>query len=129
MKRTKLFKKRYLFLLLIGVILALGMSSMPVSSAASTVSVNTTGNDSNNGTAANPYLTISTGINKVDNKGTVNLSQGTFNLNNGAENKDYGITINKNVTIQGAGSTKTIIDAKGLNNVFTIQNSNVIIRD
>ena len=129
MKSFKLVKKRYLFLLFIGVILAFGMSSMPISSAASTVSVNTTGNDSNNGTAANPYLTISTGISKVDNKGTVNLSKGTFNLNNGAGKTDYGITINKNLTIQGAGSTQTIIDAKGLNYVFTIKNSNVIIKD
>jgi len=129
MKRTKLVKKKYLFLLFIGMILAFGMSSMPVSSAASTVSVNTTGNDSNSGTAASPYLTISTGINKVDNKGTVNLSKGTFNLNNGAGHTDYGIIITKNLTIQGAGSTQTIINAKGLNYIFTIKNSNVIIKD
>ena len=50
MKKTKLVKKRYLCLLFIGVILAIGMSSMSVSSAASTVSVNTTGNDSHTGT-------------------------------------------------------------------------------
>ena len=102
---------------------------MPTSCAASTVSVNTTGNDANNGTATNPYQTISTGISNVDNKGTVNLSKGTFNLNNDANHTDYGITINKNVTIQGAGSSQTIIDAKGLNNIFTINNSKVIIRD
>ena len=129
MKRNKLVKKKYLCIVFIGVILAIGMSSIPASSAASNVSVNTTGNDANNGTATNPYQTISTGINKVTNKGTVYLSKGTFNINKDTNHTDYGININKNVTIQGAGSNKTIIDAKGLNNVFTIQNANVIIRD
>ena len=109
--------------------MAFGISTIPVSSAASTVSVNTTGNDANNGTPANPYQTISTGISNVDNNGKVNLSSGTFNLNNDINHTDYGITINKNVTIQGAGSNKTIIDAKGLNTIFTINNSNVVIRD
>jgi predicted outer membrane repeat protein len=129
MEKTNLIRKRYLCLLFIGMILAFGISSLPISSAASTVSVNTTGNDANNGTATNPYLTISTGINKVDNKGTVKLSKGTFNLNNGAGHTDYGITINKNLTIQGAGSSQTTIDAKGLGYIFTIKNSKVIIRD
>ena len=129
MGETKLIKKRYLFLLFVGIILALGISSMPISCAASTVSVNTTGNDANNGTAANPYQTISTGINNVNDKGTVNLSKGTFNLYNDVNHTDYGITINKNVTIQGAGSNQTIIDAKGLNNIFSVNNSNVVIRD
>ena len=129
MKKTKLVKKRYLCLLFIGIILAFGMSSLPISSAASTVSVNTTGNDSHAGTSSSPYLTISTGISKVDNKGTVKLSKGTFNLNNGAGHTDYGININKNLTIQGAGSSQTIIDAKGLSYIFTIKNSKVIIRD
>ena len=108
MKRNKLVKKRYLCLLLIGVILAIGMSSMPASSAATTVSVNTTGNDSNKGTAASPYQTISTGINKVDNKGTVYLSNGTFNLNTDSSHTDYGITISKNVTIKGQEPTKQL---------------------
>ena len=129
MKRSKLVKQRYLCLLFIGLILAIGMSSIPASSAATNVSVNTTGNDANTGTAANPYQTISTGINNVDNKGTVYLSSGTFNLSTDSSHTDYGITVSKNVTIRGAGTNKTIIDAKGLNNVFTIQNSNVIIRD
>ena len=129
MEKTKLLKKKYLFLLFVGIILAFGISTIPVSSAASTVSVNTTGNDANNGTPANPYQTISTGISNVDNNGKVNLSSGTFNLNNDINHTDYGITINKNVTIQGAGSNKTIIDAKGLNTIFTINNSNVVIRD
>ena len=129
MKKTKLVKKRYLCLLFIGVILAIGMSSMSVSNAASTVSVNTTGNDSHTGTSSSPYQTISTGINKVDNKGTVKLSKGTFNLNNGAGHTDYGIIITKNVTIQGSGPTNTIIDAKGLSTIFTIKNSNVILKD
>ncbi|MGB9201609.1 Ig-like domain-containing protein, partial [Methanobacterium sp.] len=129
MKRFKLVKKRYLCLLIIGLMLAIGMSSMPATSAASTVSVNTTGNDTNNGTAADPYQTISTGINNVNNKGTVYLSKGTFNINTDTNHTDYGITINKNITIQGAGTNQTIIDAKGLSNVFTINDSNVILED
>ena len=113
-----------------GIMIIFSMGVLQTSSAASNVSVNTTGNDTNTGTSSNPYQTISTGINNVDNNGTVKLSSGTFNLNNGVNHTDYGIKINKNVTIQGNGSNKTFIDAKNINNIFTIQNnSNVVIRD
>ena len=57
------------------------------------------------------------------------MSKGTFNLNKGTGHTDYGIIITKNVTIQGSGSTSTIIDAKGLSTIFTIKNSNVILKD
>lgn len=129
MKKENSVKKRYFLLLFIGVILTLGLSSMQASSAASTVSVNTTGNDAHSGSSVSPYQTISVGINKVQNKGTVKLSPGTFNVNKSSSETDYGIIINKNVTIQGSGSTKTIIDAKGLSYIFKIQNANVVIRD
>ncbi len=103
---------------------------MQTSSAASNVYVNTTGSDTNTGTSTDPYQTIGNGVNQVDNQGTVHLSKGTFNNNNGAGHSDYGITISKNITIKGAGSNETIIDAKSLNNIFTINNNaNVIIRD
>jgi peptidoglycan/xylan/chitin deacetylase (PgdA/CDA1 family)/methionine-rich copper-binding protein CopC len=106
------------------------MNTMQTSSAASNVYVNTTGSDTNAGTSADPYQTIANGVNQVDNQGTVHLSKGTFNNNNGAGHSDYGITISKNVTIQGAGSNETVIDAKSLNNILTISNNaNVIIRD
>ena len=129
MEKAKIIKDKYLSLLFIGLVLSIGLVSVQASSAASNISVNTTGNDANNGTAAKPYQTISTGISKVDNNGIVHLSKGIFNLNNGTDHTDYGITINKNITIQGAGSTQTIIDANGLNKIFSINNSNVIIRD
>ena len=103
---------------------------MQTSNAASNVYVNTTGNDANTGTSANPYQTIGNGVNQVDNQGTVHLSKSTFNNDNGLGHNDYGITISKNIIIQGAGSNETIIDAKSLNNAFTItNNANVIIRD
>ena len=135
MEKTKLLKKKYFFLFFIGIMLFFSVSIMQTSSAitvpqSSNVSVNTTGNDANTGTSSNPYQTISTGINRVNNSGTVKLSSGTFNLNNGVGHTDYGITVSKNVTIQGSGSNKTIIDAKGLNNIFTINNNaKVVIRD
>jgi peptidoglycan/xylan/chitin deacetylase (PgdA/CDA1 family)/methionine-rich copper-binding protein CopC len=130
MEKKRLLKNKYMFIFFIGIILAFSsVSTLQTSNAASTVSVNTTGNDANTGTAISPYQTISTGINKVADKGTVKLSKGTFNLNKGTGHTDYGIVISKNVTIQGSGSTNTIIDAKGISSIFAIQNSNVIIRD
>jgi peptidoglycan/xylan/chitin deacetylase (PgdA/CDA1 family)/methionine-rich copper-binding protein CopC len=130
MEKKKLLKKKYMFILLISIFLAFSsVSTLQTSNAASTVAVNTTGNDANNGTAINPYQTISTGINKVADKGTVKLSKGTFNIYKSTGHSDYGIIITKNVTIQGSGSTNTIIDAKGLSTIFAIKNSNVIIRD
>ena len=130
MEKKKLLKSKYMFILIIGIFLAFSsLGTLQTSNAASTVSVNTTGNDANNGTALNPYQTISTGINKVADKGTVKLSKGTFNISKGTGHSDYGIIISKNVTIQGSGSTSTIIDAKGFSTIFTIKNSNVIIRD
>ncbi len=98
--------------------LALSVTTVQTSSAASTVYVNTTGSDGNSGTSDSPYQTISQGINQVDNSGTVNLAKGTFDHDNGAGHSDYGITISKDVTIQGAGSNETIIDAKKLKQHF-----------
>ena len=135
MEKIKLLKKKYFFLFFIGIMLIFSMGILQTSSAitvqsSSNVSVNTTGNDANTGTPSNPYQTISMGINRVNNSGTVKLSSGTFNLNNGTYHTDYGITISKNVIIQGDGVNKTIIDAKGLNNIFTINNNaKVVIRD
>ena len=113
----------------IGVMLVLSITTVQTSSAASDVYVNSSANDGNSGSSYSPYQTISTGISKVDNRGTVHLTKGTFNHYNSAGHSDYGITIAKNVTIQGAGSNQTIIDAKGLNNIFTINSGNITIRD
>ena len=109
--------------------LVLSMTTVQTSSAASDVYVNSSGNDGNSGSSYSPYQTISNGISRVDNRGTVHLTKGTFNHDISSGHSDYGITIAKNVTIQGAGSNQTIIDAKGLNNIFTINSGNITIRD
>ena len=80
MEKAKIIKDKYLSLLFIGLVLSIGLVSVQASSAASNISVNTTGNDANNGTAAKPYQTISTGISKVDNNGIVHLSKGILNI-------------------------------------------------
>ncbi|MBZ9570266.1 hypothetical protein KQY27_01725 [Methanobrevibacter sp. TMH8] len=59
-------------------------------------------------------------------QGIVDTGDGdTLFLENGTYNKstDRGITINKNITIQGSDSPEnTIIDAQNLNNIFTTAN-------
>ncbi len=128
MEKPISIQKLFMCLIVVG-ILTITMGTIHTSNASSYVYVNITGNDSNIGTSAHPYQTISQGINKVSNNGTVKLSKGTYNLNNGSGHTDYGISITKNITIQGAGNTQTIIDAKKLNYIFLINKSNVIIRD
>ncbi len=57
--------------------------------------VDPTGSDSNEGTLASPFLTIQHAINTAAGGDTVNVAAGTF-----VEN----VTVNKKVTLQGAGS-------------------------
>ena len=55
---------------------------------------------------------------------TVFLTPGTYNKTG----NDTNFTINKNVTIEGNGSTEdVIIDAQGLSRIFTISNSSKVI--
>jgi len=70
----------------------------------------------NNSTASGG---INQGLNSATNGETILLAEGNYT---GANNT--GLTINKNVTIQGNGpKDKIIIDAKGLNRIFTINNN------
>ena len=80
------------------------------------VYVSPTGSDTTgDGSQTNPYLTILNGINMVNSNGTVYLADGIY-LGTG----NYGITIDKDVNIIGESQANTIIDAQGLNRIFTI---------
>ncbi|MFU2191302.1 Ig-like domain repeat protein, partial [Methanobacterium sp. MZD130B] len=108
-------KKKLLF---ISLVLLFGLVFSGAVSAAD-VYVNTTGNDATGtGTINNPYLSVSKGVSKVSNGGTVYIADGVYS---GANNR--GITINKNMTIRGQSEAGTIIDAQKLNRIFTIQTS------
>lgn len=62
---------------------------------------------------------ISTGITATGNGDTLTLQEGVYDKSN-----DRGITINKNITIQGNTTTNNvIIDAQKLNRIFTIGNN------
>ncbi|MBI5679659.1 MAG: hypothetical protein HZC47_02005 [Methanobacterium sp.] len=84
----------------------------------------TTGVDApGGGTIDNPYKTISYGITQASGTSTdtVILAPETFSAPG-----DYGISINKNVNIKGAGKDLTKIDAGGHDRVFNI-NPNCIV--
>ena len=90
--------------------------------SATTVYVNvSSGNDLWNGLSPvhttgiiGPNKDIKTGINNVKTNGTLKIANGLYT---GADN--YGITINKNITLKGQSSTNTIINAQN-HSVFTI---------
>lgn len=90
------------------------------------VYVSTAGSDTNgDGTQAHPYQTIRKGITEVNANGTVHLADGTYQ---GHDN--MGLTIDKNLTITGQSQVATVIDAKGADRIFTInQGVNAIIYD
>jgi predicted outer membrane repeat protein len=78
--------------------------------------VSPTGNDtSGDGSSSNPYATIQKALNNIVTGGTVHVRSGTYT---GTGN--YGITLNRNVTIVGDDQTSTIINAAKLGNIFTI---------
>lgn len=123
-KKEMITKKHMIFLLLVGLVAMMAIGSV---SAADTVkyvngSVVTSGDGNTWSTA---YKTIREGINNVANGGTVNIAPGTYT---GTGNKD--ITVNKNVTIKGAGENNTIIDPKRKGRAFNITpGNNVTIQD
>lgn len=94
--------------------------------------VSPTGDDTNDGlTPSTAVQTISTGIDKVAQKGTVNLAAGIYNKT-GATGRDVGITITKNLTIAGAGKEITIIDGLNASQIFDISydpDATVLIKD
>lgn len=65
---------------------------------------------------------INTTLNGATPRDIIELDEGTYKGNN-----NTNITINKNMTIQGKGKDKVILDAQGLSRIFTIGNNlNVI---
>ena len=81
----------------------------------SKVYVNVTGNDSGTGTPDHPYATIQAGINNVATGGTVYVAPGVYS---GKGNSI--LKIDKNVTIIGYSSNKTIQDGGNINESFII---------
>lgn len=71
------------------------------------------GNNSNNGLSwITAKKTIANGIKTVNNGGTVKIANGTY--------KEYGITLSKDVTIQGTNQDNTLIDAQHIDRIFII---------
>lgn len=86
------------------------------------VNVATGGASSAQGSALNPLNTVQGGINAVVTGGTVKVGAGTFSEN---------VSINKSLTLDGAGSTQTIIKAPSANSgeAVGIQASGVTLSD
>jgi len=59
-----------------------------------------------------PGQSIQTAINNANSGDTIVLSSGTYN--------EYGITINKNITIEGSSSGSSIIDGGGSGRVINV---------
>jgi len=63
---------------------------------------------------------LKTAIDKVNNGQTVYMENGVYSGNN-----NTGITIDRSITIEGKGNN-VVIDAKGTNRIFTIENGNTV---
>jgi hypothetical protein len=102
------------------------LMSLSCASAASTVYVNTTGNDTTgNGSAENPFLTIQKGVDNVTNGDTIIIAHGQYN---GTGNTN--LTINKNMIIIGERQADTVINGTDTSWIFLIQNGfNVTIQN
>ena len=111
----------FLGILIVGCISLSG----PVSASgvnSSQVYVNTNGNDSWNGlsasynstTGSGPKKTLNKAVSAVLQNGTISIASGTY--------KEKGIIINKNITLVGAGQTKTEINGGNTGTIFQIMN-------
>jgi len=123
-------------LLLIGLVVVFSYSMGNVAAAPTTVYVNvTSGNDAYDGSSAahttgthGPVADLSTGIKDVNASGTVKVASGLY-----TGSKNYGITINKNLNINGQSKTTTTINAAGnswilYNPGHTVKISNLTFR-
>ncbi|MTK63844.1 MAG: hypothetical protein F8N15_04790 [Methanobacterium sp.] len=131
MKKTKkdLITTRLLLIIIFGSLIVLCMNSASASSSASGdhIYVNgSSGSDSNDGlTPQTAKLTIKNATGTVNTGGTVSISDGTFS---GAGNTN--IVINRDMTITGAGKTKTIISGSDSSRIFVINNNvNFILKN
>lgn len=122
--------KKQTLLLLATFLLALALAGSSYAIPASDVYVSPDGNDNTGtGTVDNPFQTVGKGIDSSVG-GTVYLAAGTYDQDNGGVHTDYGINIEKDVTIQGAGKDKTFIDANGMDRIFRIADGyTVTIKD
>jgi parallel beta-helix repeat protein len=105
-------------------LLWLGIGPVPQVRAASPIYVRPDGHDTLcNGTTNDPYpgsggpglncalKTIQSGVDLVDFGGTVNVAAGTYTEN---------VAISRDLTLEGAGTTDTIMDGGGSDSVFYI---------
>jgi hypothetical protein len=69
------------------------------------------------GTVGNPFCKIQSAIGNASADDTIIIAAGTYN--------EHDITINKSLTIQGAGAGSTFVDGEKLSRVFCINNSTV----
>ena len=108
-----------LFLMGLVVIFSYGVDNVAAATPGNTIYVNgTNGNDSNNGSSwLYAKQTISNATGTVNSNGVVYIADGNYT---GFGNT--GITINKNMTIQGQSETGTIINGTGSGRIFTIIN-------
>jgi predicted outer membrane repeat protein len=110
-------------LVFIGFALFFSLNINAVDAASTNTYVNVaTGNDAWNGNSAvhttgitGPKKTIGNALSTVVNYGTINIAPGTYN--------EHGITIQKNVNINGQSQKTTIIDGQYANRIFTINNA------
>jgi hypothetical protein len=108
------FPLRRFALLALGLLLAVVSLYRPGADAATTWHVSPTGG----GTActqANPCATIAQAISNATNGDTIEVAAGTYN--------QHSITVNKSLTINGAGANTTTVNAQQQGRVFSINSS------
>lgn len=116
--------QKKIFLLLTLFLFAVVISGASYANGVSDIYVSPDGNDvTGTGTDVNPYETVGKGIDAAAGASpTVHMAAGTYDQDNGGVSTDYGITITKDVTIQGAGKDQTFIDAGSNDRIFSIDN-------
>jgi len=117
-------KKYLIFLLLVSLVAVLFMG--PASAADTYVNGSIADDTGHTGLSWDQaFNTIREGYDTVTDGSTVNIAPGTYT---GNDNKI--ITVNKNITIQGAGANQTIIDLQDADYAFRVANyKNVTIKD
>jgi predicted outer membrane repeat protein len=113
------------FIMSMVIIFSFGFNAVSAADTAH-VYVSPAGNDAWNGLAAThissttgPKKTIKSGVSAVRSGGVVKLASGTYYTTN--------VVISKSMNIQGAGSTKTVINGNYKGRIFTIKGVKVVI--